>query len=121
MRSAVQPRTVCRRWPRSWTRSSHIPKPRGDSRDCEREALAEGLDIFSIEPTRMCAPRGQSRLGGPPPREGCREGGIMPSSYTQLLVVNMLLAVLLSTTVMDAPVLPALAGAIGAGGLLYGG
>jgi hypothetical protein len=43
----------------------------------------------------------------------------MPSSYTQLLVVNMLLAVLLSTTVMDAPVLPALAGAIGAGALLY--
>jgi len=43
----------------------------------------------------------------------------MPSPYIQLLLVNMLLAALVSTTVLGAPILPAVAGALAAGALLY--
>ena len=43
----------------------------------------------------------------------------MPSSYVQLLVVNMVLAALISTTVLGAPPLPAVLGALGAGAFLY--
>ena len=43
----------------------------------------------------------------------------MPRPYTQLLLVNMLLATLLATSVMGAPLIPTLTGAIGAGALLY--
>jgi hypothetical protein len=42
----------------------------------------------------------------------------MPSPYMQLLLVNMLLAALISTTVLGAPILPAVAGALAAGALL---
>lgn len=45
----------------------------------------------------------------------------MPSSYVQLLLVNMLLGTLISTTVFGFPILPAVAGALGAGALLYAG
>lgn len=43
----------------------------------------------------------------------------MPSPYIQLLLVNMLLAVLTSIVVLGAPVLPAVVGAAGGGALLY--
>ena len=43
----------------------------------------------------------------------------MPSPYIQLLLVNMLLAALVSTVVFGAPILPAVAGAAGAGAMLY--
>jgi len=43
----------------------------------------------------------------------------MPSPYIQLLFVNMLLAALVSIMVLDAPILPAVAGALGAGAVLY--
>jgi hypothetical protein len=45
----------------------------------------------------------------------------MPSVYIQLLLVNMLLAVLTSTVVLGAPILPAVVGAVGAGALLFAG
>jgi len=43
----------------------------------------------------------------------------MPSPYVQLLFVNTLLAALISTTVLGAPVLPSVLGALGGGALLY--
>lgn len=43
----------------------------------------------------------------------------MPRPYTQLILVNVLLASLFSITVLGAPPLPAIVGAIGAGVMLY--
>jgi hypothetical protein len=43
----------------------------------------------------------------------------MPRPYTQLILVNVLLAALFSITVLGSPTLPAVAGAVGAGAMLY--
>jgi hypothetical protein len=44
---------------------------------------------------------------------------IMPRPYTQLILVNVLLAVLFSTTVLGAPTFPSIFGAVAAGALLH--
>ena len=43
----------------------------------------------------------------------------MPRPYTQLILVNVLLAVLFSTTVLGAPTFPSIFGAVAAGALLH--
>jgi hypothetical protein len=43
----------------------------------------------------------------------------MPRPYTQLILVNVLLAVLFSTTVLGAPTFPSIFGALAAGALLH--
>src|SRR5690349_15652525 len=49
----------------------------------------------------------------------CRGGGSMPRPYSQLILVNMFLAFLFTTTLFGAPPLSALVGVLGAGVLLY--
>ena len=44
---------------------------------------------------------------------------MMPSPHTQLILVNVLLAVLITTTIFGAPLLASILGAGGAGALLY--
>jgi threonine/homoserine/homoserine lactone efflux protein len=44
---------------------------------------------------------------------------MMPAPYTQLILVNVLLAVLIATTLLGAPIFASMLGACGAGTLLY--
>jgi hypothetical protein len=45
--------------------------------------------------------------------------GRLASAYTQLILINMLTAVLIVTGLFGAPLFPTVPGALGAGALLY--
>lgn len=64
----------------------------------------------------------EARLDGALPRDRCYEPPFDPprmTPYVQLIVVNIVLAILFTTTVLGAPLEQAILGAAVAGAMLY--